>query len=79
MRNWLTVDPPVGVWLSLRMLEFGRELDPYRPRRERARARVYRALLDARTVAPWKLPTRATGHVHVFDAHEGGSFRVSLR
>src|SRR5438876_1436903 len=34
VRSWLTVDPSVGVWLSLRMLEFGRELDPYRPRRE---------------------------------------------
>ena len=42
------------------------------------RARVYRALLDARAVATWKVPTGMTSHVHVFDAREGGSFRISL-
>ena len=42
------------------------------------RAIVYRALLDARGVATWKVPTGMTGHVHAFDAREGGSFRISL-
>ncbi len=39
---------------------------------------VYRALLDARAVARWRVPTGMTGRVHEFDAREGGSFRVSL-
>ncbi len=42
------------------------------------RADVYRALLDARAVAEWKVPTGMTSHVHEFDAREGGLFRVSL-
>ena len=42
------------------------------------RARVYRALLDARAVATWKVPTGMTSHVHAFDPREGGSFRISL-
>jgi uncharacterized protein YndB with AHSA1/START domain len=42
------------------------------------RARVYRALIDARAVAAWKVPTGMTSHVHAFDAREGGAFRVSL-
>jgi uncharacterized protein YndB with AHSA1/START domain len=42
------------------------------------RSRVYRALLDARAVATWKVPTGMTSHVHEFDAWEGGSFRISL-
>ncbi|SRR6266545_661660 len=42
------------------------------------RARVYRALLDARAVATWMVPTGMTSHVHVFDARQGGSFRISL-
>jgi uncharacterized protein YndB with AHSA1/START domain len=42
------------------------------------RALVYRALLDARAVAKWKVPTGMTCHVHEFDAREGGSFRISL-
>ncbi len=43
------------------------------PRRD-----VYRALLDARAVATWMVPNGMTSHVHVFDAREGGSFRISL-
>ncbi len=39
---------------------------------------VYRALLDVRAVATWKVPTGMTSHVHAFDAREGGSFRISL-
>lgn len=42
------------------------------------RAAVYRALLDARAVATWMVPDGMTSHVHVFDAREGGSFRISL-
>ena len=42
------------------------------------RALVYRALVDARAIASWKVPTGMTSHVHAFDAREGGSFRVSL-
>ncbi|MDD5467189.1 MAG: SRPBCC family protein [Anaerolineales bacterium] len=42
------------------------------------RANVYRALLDAHAVATWMVPTGMTSHVHVFEAREGGLFRVSL-
>jgi uncharacterized protein YndB with AHSA1/START domain len=42
------------------------------------RANVYRALLDARAVATWMVPTGMTSDVHTFDAREGGSFRISL-
>ncbi|MDD5335270.1 MAG: SRPBCC family protein [Rhodoferax sp.] len=42
------------------------------------RASVYRALLDPRAVAIWKVPAGMTCHVHAFDAREGGSFRISL-
>src|SRR3954463_7135009 len=42
------------------------------------RAHVYRALLDARAVATWMVPTGMTSHVHAFDAREGGFFRISL-
>jgi uncharacterized protein YndB with AHSA1/START domain len=42
------------------------------------RADVYRALLDARAVATWMVPTGMTSHVHVFDPCEGGTFRISL-
>ncbi len=42
------------------------------------RASVYRALLDPRAIAEWRVPTGMTSHVHAFDASEGGAFRVSL-
>jgi uncharacterized protein YndB with AHSA1/START domain len=42
------------------------------------RDKVYRALLDARAVAAWKVPTGMTSQVHAFDAREGGAFRISL-
>ena len=42
------------------------------------RAAVYRALLDADALASWRVPDGMTGHVHEFDAREGGSFRISL-
>ncbi|HEU4734563.1 MAG TPA: SRPBCC family protein [Kofleriaceae bacterium] len=42
------------------------------------RASVYRALLDARAVARWMVPNGMTSHVHAFEPHEGGSFRITL-
>jgi len=39
---------------------------------------VYRALIDARAVASWKVPDGMVCHVHVFDAREGGALRISL-
>lgn len=39
---------------------------------------VYRALLDARAIAKWKVPDGMTCHVHEFEAREGGSIRISL-
>ncbi|MEV0323261.1 SRPBCC domain-containing protein [Streptomyces sp. NPDC050658] len=42
------------------------------------RPAVYRALVDAEAIARWRVPTGMTGHVHVFEAREGGEFRVSL-
>jgi uncharacterized protein YndB with AHSA1/START domain len=42
------------------------------------RAVVYKALLDPRAVATWKVPTGMTCQVHEFDAREGGSLRISL-
>jgi uncharacterized protein YndB with AHSA1/START domain len=42
------------------------------------RASVYRARLDERAVATWKVPTGMTCRIHAFDAREGGTFRISL-
>ena len=42
------------------------------------RARVYRALIDARAVAAWRVPPGMPSHVHVFEPREGGSIRISL-
>src|ERR671924_2185602 len=42
------------------------------------RAAIYRALLDPRAVAKWKVPNAMTCRVHEFDAREGGAFRISL-
>ena len=42
------------------------------------RANVYRALLDPRAVALWKVPDGMTCRVHEFDAREGGAVRISL-
>lgn len=43
-----------------------------------SRAHVYRALLDARAVATWMVPTGMSSHVHAFEPREGGAFRISL-
>ncbi|MFF0742827.1 SRPBCC domain-containing protein [Streptomyces sp. NPDC004111] len=42
------------------------------------RAAVYRALLDPDALAKWRVPDDMSGHVHEFDAREGGRFRISL-
>jgi uncharacterized protein YndB with AHSA1/START domain len=42
------------------------------------RPAVYRALLDAGTIAKWRVPDGMSSHVHEFDAREGGLFRISL-
>jgi uncharacterized protein YndB with AHSA1/START domain len=42
------------------------------------REAVYRACIDPHAVAVWRVPQNMKGHVHVFDACEGGRFRVSL-
>lgn len=42
------------------------------------RAKVYSALLDARAVENWMVPTGMTSRVHTFEPREGGSFRISL-
>ncbi len=41
-------------------------------------AAIYRALLDVREVAAWRVPDGMTSHVHEFDPCEGGAFRISL-
>jgi uncharacterized protein YndB with AHSA1/START domain len=41
-------------------------------------ALVYRALIDAGSVARWMVPDGMTSRVHAFDSREGGSFRISL-
>jgi uncharacterized protein YndB with AHSA1/START domain len=42
------------------------------------RSAVYRTLLDASDVAAWRVPQGMTSQVHVFEAWQGGAFRVSL-
>lgn len=42
------------------------------------RAQVYRALLDARSIQAWRVPTGMTSQVHAFEPREGGAFRISL-
>ena len=42
------------------------------------RKRVYRALLDPKDVQQWMVPDEMTSEIHSFDAHEGGTFRISL-
>jgi uncharacterized protein YndB with AHSA1/START domain len=42
------------------------------------RPAVYRALLDARAVAKWRVPDGMSCEVHEFDAREGGAIRISL-
>ncbi|MCS0602660.1 SRPBCC domain-containing protein [Streptomyces sp. LP11] len=39
---------------------------------------VYRALLDPGALAAWRVPDGMTARVHLFEAREGGAFRISL-
>jgi uncharacterized protein YndB with AHSA1/START domain len=42
------------------------------------RRSVYEACIDPNAVVLWRVPGNMTGQVHVFDAREGGMFRMSL-
>lgn len=42
------------------------------------RAKVYSALIDAKAIVKWKVPTGMTSQVHAFEGREGGTFRISL-
>ncbi|MFB7597804.1 SRPBCC domain-containing protein [Streptomyces sp. NPDC056160] len=42
------------------------------------RTAVYAALVDPEAIARWRVPAGMRGHVHEFEAREGGRFRVSL-
>jgi uncharacterized protein YndB with AHSA1/START domain len=42
------------------------------------RKAVYQACLDPEALASWRAPDNMKGHMHVFDAREGGSYRMSL-
>jgi uncharacterized protein YndB with AHSA1/START domain len=42
------------------------------------RSAVYHALLDAGSIASWRVPDGMRSQVHEFDPREGGAFRVSL-
>jgi uncharacterized protein YndB with AHSA1/START domain len=39
---------------------------------------VYKACLDADALAKWRVPDNMTACVHVFEAREGGTYRMSL-
>jgi uncharacterized protein YndB with AHSA1/START domain len=42
------------------------------------RRAVYKACLDPHAVAAWRVPDNMKAQVHVFDAREGGTYRMSL-
>jgi uncharacterized protein YndB with AHSA1/START domain len=42
------------------------------------RQAVYQACLDPDAVARWRVPDNMVGHMHVFEAREGGTVRMSL-
>jgi uncharacterized protein YndB with AHSA1/START domain len=42
------------------------------------RGTVYRACLDPDAIVKWRVPDTMTGRMHVFEAREGGRFRMSL-
>ena len=43
-----------------------------------SRQAVYQACLDPDALARWRVPDTMTGHVHAFEAREGGTYRMSL-
>jgi uncharacterized protein YndB with AHSA1/START domain len=42
------------------------------------RRTVYEACLDPDALAKWRVPDNMTAQVHVFEAREGGTYRMSL-
>jgi uncharacterized protein YndB with AHSA1/START domain len=42
------------------------------------RKAVYKACLDPGALARWRVPDNMTAQVHVFEAREGGAYRMSL-
>jgi uncharacterized protein YndB with AHSA1/START domain len=42
------------------------------------RKAVYKACLDPGALAKWRVPDNMTAQVHVFEAREGGTYRMSL-
>lgn len=42
------------------------------------RTRIFRALVDPALLVQWRFPNGMQPEVHVFDAREGGSYRMSL-
>jgi uncharacterized protein YndB with AHSA1/START domain len=42
------------------------------------RRAVYEACLDPAAIAAWRVPDNMKAQVHAFDAHEGGTYRMSL-
>lgn len=42
------------------------------------RETVYSALVDPDAIAAWMVPTGMTSHIHAFEGHQGGAFRISL-
>jgi uncharacterized protein YndB with AHSA1/START domain len=42
------------------------------------RSAVYKACLDPAAIAAWRVPDNMTAKVHVFEAREGGTYRMSL-
>src|SRR5258706_6075876 len=42
------------------------------------REAVYQACLDPEALTSWRVPDNMKGCMHVFDAREGGTFRMSL-
>jgi uncharacterized protein YndB with AHSA1/START domain len=50
----------------------GREHDPHPPTDERARSKVYKALLDPNAIAKWNVPDGMSAHVHALDGEAAG-------
>lgn len=69
---------PIDGELSLPVLTFAMSSTCISRHIDAPRAAVYRALLDPRAVAAWRVPAGMTSRVHAFDPREGGSFRISL-
>src|SRR4051812_14443426 len=42
------------------------------------REALYKAFLDPDVLVSWRAPDNMKGHMHTFDAREGGTYRMSL-